>query len=54
VVAAAAAVGYERSRSAWPPALAFITYFVVADWVIVTYVAVADWATVTYVTRLLG
>lgn len=39
VVAAAAAVGYERSRSVWIPALAFVTYFVVADWAVVASVA---------------
>jgi hypothetical protein len=39
VVAAAAAVGYERSRSAWVPVLAFVVYLVVADWAVVTYVS---------------
>lgn len=39
VVAAAAAVGYERSRSVWIPALGFVAYFLVADWAVVTYVA---------------
>ncbi|AQL44052.1 hypothetical protein BV210_15675 [Halorientalis sp. IM1011] len=31
VVAAAAAVGYDRTRSIWVPALALATYFVVTD-----------------------
>jgi hypothetical protein len=39
VVAGTAAVGYERSRSVWVPALAFGTYLVVADATVTTYVA---------------
>lgn len=39
VVAATATVGYERSRSVWVPALAFIAYFSIGDWAVVTYVA---------------
>lgn len=39
VVAAAAAVGYERSRSVWVPALTFSVYFITADAAVVSYVA---------------
>lgn len=39
LVAAAAAVGYEQSRSVWVPGLAFSIYFVTADAAVISYAA---------------